>query len=84
MRALCLLILIVFLAAVGIFAVQNEMEVTVRFLQYSITTPLAALVGVAYLVGMISGWTVIGVLRRSAATVLEPRPVAYNRGAPAR
>jgi len=69
MRYILAFILLVFLGAVGIFAVQNTQTVTVRFLQWGMTGPLAALTVVTYLVGMVSGWNVVAFLRRSIRQV---------------
>lgn len=71
MRFLCFLFLALFTAAVAAFAYFNRDVVTVRFSEYSVTTSLAAVVGVAYLLGMVSGWTLVRMLRRSAVAVAE-------------
>jgi uncharacterized integral membrane protein len=76
MRFLCFLFLLAFLAAVGIFAWQNQYEVRVTWLQWGYTGSLALVVGAAYLLGMLSGWTIVGMLRRSfrrASEIIEPR-----------
>ncbi len=65
MRFIYFLILMVLLAAIGLFAVQNPETITVRYLDRSVSCPLALLVGSVYLIGMMSGWTVIGMFRRS-------------------
>jgi uncharacterized membrane protein YciS (DUF1049 family) len=81
MRLISLLILVAAVVAVVLFAMQNEGEVTVRFFDYTLTTSMAKLVGAVYLLGMISGWTVIGTLRRSVVRVTEPmyRDTARSR-----
>jgi uncharacterized integral membrane protein len=67
-------ILLPFLGAVGVFAVQNTQTVTARFLNWSLTAPLALMAVAIYLLGMLSGWTVVGFLRRSIRSVTaEPR-----------
>jgi uncharacterized integral membrane protein len=76
MRILCLLFLAAFAGAVGVFAVQNQQEVTLAFLRWEETLPVAAVAGGAYLRGMLSGWTVVGLLRRSfhrASEVIDDR-----------
>ena len=82
MRVLCLLFLLAFLAAVGIFAYQNQEEIPITFLQWSATRSLALVMAAAYLLGMLSGWTVVGLLRRSIGHVTEGPPrreyVAYR------
>jgi uncharacterized membrane protein YciS (DUF1049 family) len=71
MRLLCFLFLVAFVGAVGLLAYQNQQEVSLTVLGQSITTRVAILVGVAYLAGMLSGWTVVGMLRRSLKRVVH-------------
>ena len=73
MRLLYLLILLVAAAAVAAFALQNNEAVTIRYFDQSITCALPLLVAIVYLLGMVSGWTVIGLLRRSLQRVTESR-----------
>jgi putative membrane protein len=73
MRFVYSLILLLALAAVVVFAVQNNETVTLQFLDRSITCAMPLLVGVVYLVGMVSGWTVIGLLRHSLRRATERR-----------
>jgi uncharacterized membrane protein YciS (DUF1049 family) len=72
MRFLCFLFLLAFAGAVGAFAYFNQESVSLRFFEWSATYSLAAVVGVAYLLGMLSGWSVVGMLRRSLGRVTEP------------
>ena len=75
MRLLCFLFFLAFVGAVGLLAYQNQQEVSLMVLNQSITTSVAILVGVAYLAGMLSGWTVVGMLRRSLKRMIqEPLP----------
>jgi lipopolysaccharide assembly protein A len=71
MRAFYALILLIFIAAIAVFAVQNNEEVTLRYLDQSAPLRLSLLVGAAYLLGMLSGWTVVGIFRRSLHRVTE-------------
>jgi uncharacterized integral membrane protein len=73
MRFFYLIVLLALLAAVGIFAVQNEDSVSIKYLDQTIAYPLALVVGVAYLLGMVSGWTVVGIFKRSFQWVTERR-----------
>jgi uncharacterized integral membrane protein len=73
MRWFYLFILLVILAAVAVFAVQNDGDVKLRFWDRELTTPLAILVGAVYLLGMLSGWTVVGFLKRTVQRVTERR-----------
>jgi len=81
MRALYFLFLLAFVAAVGAFAYFNQQEVTVRFLEWSMPTNVALVAFAAYLLGMLSGWTVVGMLRRSWDRVVEPTRTGSYRQA---
>lgn len=83
MRLFCLIVLLAVGGAVAAFAYQNQQDVTLTFFNYGVTTSVAAIVGIAYGLGMLSGWTVLGVLRRSLARVTEfpaSREHAQTRG----
>jgi uncharacterized integral membrane protein len=69
MRFLCFLFLVLFLGTVGLFAYFNQQEVTLHVFDWSMTASLAAVIGAAYVLGMLSGWTVWGMLRRSLREV---------------
>jgi putative membrane protein len=71
MRLLQALIFLVFLGAVGIFAVQNTSVLTFNFLNWHVTGPVALLTIVTYLLGMLSGWTVVSFMMRSMRRVGE-------------
>ena len=73
MRFVYLLILLVILAAVVLFAVQNNEEVTLRYFDRSLSSRLPVLIAVVYALGMLTGWTVVGFLRRSFRRVTERR-----------
>jgi uncharacterized membrane protein YciS (DUF1049 family) len=73
MRVFSLLVLLLILAAVGLFAWQNDEGVTLRYLDRSMTQPLSLLIGAVYILGMLSGWTVVGILKRSVQRVTERR-----------
>jgi uncharacterized integral membrane protein len=70
-RVIYVLFLVVFLGAVGVFAYQNTHSETVTFFNQSWETTFPVVVGAAYLLGMVSGWTVVGLLRRSVQTVVQ-------------
>ena len=71
MRVIYAVLLLVFVAAIIIFAIQNNEPITIKFLGNSWEIALALLVAAAYLLGMFSGWTVVGMLRRSLRRVTE-------------
>lgn len=70
-RFFCLLVLLVLVGAVAVFAYQNAGQVSARFLTWSVA-PVAAVAGAAYLLGMFSGRTVVGIFRRSLRRATEP------------
>jgi len=72
MRIVYLLILLLALAAVAVFAMQNNEDVSLRYLDRNVTCALPLLVASVYLLGMVSGWTVIGLLRHSLRRVTAP------------
>jgi uncharacterized integral membrane protein len=65
MRYLYLTIVIAFCAILGVFALGNLSSVTLSFLGWQVTAPLAGLVIVVYVLGMISGGSVLSFLRHS-------------------
>jgi len=81
MRIIYLLVLLAFTGAAGLLAYENQHEVTLTFFQNNVTTSVPVLVGLTYLAGMFSGWTVVGILRRSLHRVLQaPFPGEHSRG----
>jgi uncharacterized integral membrane protein len=82
MRLLCLLFLVVVVLAIVGFVMQNHQDVTLTFYEWGrMTAPLAAVVGVGYGLGMLTGWSVLGLLRRSfeAATDFRGQEPAKSR-----
>ena len=71
MRFLQAVLLLVFLGAIGLFAVQNTQAITVAFWTWQTTGPVALLAIAAYILGMLSGWTVVSFFTRSLRTVSE-------------
>ena len=69
MRFLQLLIFLAFVVVVGIFAFQNTDVLTFHFLNWSATGPVALVTIVTYLVGMLSGWTVVSFAMRSVRRI---------------
>jgi len=65
------LILLFFLAAIGVFALQNQETITLQYLGRSLSCPPSLLIAVAYLLGMVSGWTIIGLIQRSFRRATE-------------
>jgi putative membrane protein len=73
MRVFYCVILLVIISAVAVFAVQNNEDVTLHYLDRHVTSSIPILIGVVYLLGMVSGWTVVGFLKRSLQRVTERR-----------
>jgi uncharacterized integral membrane protein len=73
MRVVYFFILVVVLAAVAVFAVQNNERVTLTYFNWKISSSMALLIAVVYLLGMLSGWTVVGFLTRSWRRVVDRR-----------
>jgi uncharacterized membrane protein YciS (DUF1049 family) len=68
------IILLILLTAIGVFVFQNRGNVTLNYLDRTLTTSLAMLIGATYVLGMITGWTVLGFLRRSIHRVSQAPP----------
>lgn len=82
MRILSFLFLAAAVAVVVIFAMQNDADVTLRFFDFSVNTTVAIMVGAVYVLGMFTGWAVIGMFRRSLERVTEEphrREQVYTR-----
>ena len=65
MRWFHLAVIVLFALATVIFAVQNLGIVTVSFLGFSASMPLALLVVIIYLLGMVTGSSLWALLRKS-------------------
>jgi lipopolysaccharide assembly protein A len=71
MRILYLIALLLLIVAIGIFAFENREQMTLRFLDQSVSCPRSLMIGVVYLVGMLSGWVIVGLVRRSLRRITE-------------
>jgi lipopolysaccharide assembly protein A len=69
MRKLYLLILLLIAGATTIFALQNQELITLRYLDRRVSCALSLLVAIVYFLGMLTGWTVVGIVRRSLRRV---------------
>jgi len=67
MRWFFLIIIVLFVAATLLFAVQNLQAVTLSFLGFGASVPLAVLVALVYLLGMATGGSLFALLRQSLA-----------------
>jgi putative membrane protein len=71
MRVIQAILFLVFLGAIGLFAVQNRDVITVTFWDRKIDGSIALMAIAAYVLGMLSGWTVVAFVRRSLRKVRE-------------
>lgn len=60
-----LLFLVVVTGAAAVLAYENPQEVSVTLFNVAYTTSVPVIVGSCYVAGMLSGWTLLGLLRRS-------------------
>lgn len=65
MRWIHTAVIVLFAAAILVFAVQNLQTVTMSFLGFSATLPLALMAIIVYLLGMATGGSLWTLLRRS-------------------
>jgi uncharacterized membrane protein YciS (DUF1049 family) len=65
MRWLCLLFLLSVGAAAVVLFRENDQTLTLTCFDRVVTAPVATVVGIAYGLGMLTGWCVLGLLRRS-------------------
>lgn len=63
MRFIQAVVFLAFLAAIGVFAVQNWDVITVHFLGWHLSQPVAIVAVGVYILGMLSGWTVLSLAR---------------------
>jgi putative membrane protein len=64
-RWVYLIIIVLFAAAILLFAIQNLELVTMSFLGFSVRAPVAILVAVVYLLGAVTGGSLFALLRKS-------------------
>jgi uncharacterized integral membrane protein len=73
MRAVYFLLLVAMVAVIGLFAWQNRENVTVQFWDWRIAGPLALVIAAVYILGMLSGSFLFGMMRRSYREVVDYR-----------
>jgi uncharacterized membrane protein YciS (DUF1049 family) len=78
MRWLCLLFLLAVGSAAYILFRENDQLLTLSFFGRHLTAAVATVLGIAYVLGMLTGWSLLGLLRRSfsAATDFRRRDTA--------
>jgi uncharacterized integral membrane protein len=65
MRVIHSALLMLFVAAVVVFCLENLEMLEVNFLSWHIRLPTPVLIILVYLLGMVSGWSVVKFLRTS-------------------
>jgi len=65
MRWVHIVVIALFAAAIVVFVVQNRASVTMAFLGFSVHAPLAVLAAIVYLLGAVTGGSLLALLRRS-------------------
>ncbi|MBN2364283.1 DUF1049 domain-containing protein [candidate division WOR-3 bacterium] len=73
MRYLYLVLIILFFCTIIVFAVQNRETVTLSFLGWKTTLPLAFQVIIVYFLGMLTGGSVIAFLKKSFEGFKKPK-----------
>ncbi len=71
MRYIQAFVFLAFLVAIGVFAAQNTDVITVNFLNWNLAQPVALLTVAVYVLGMLSGWTVLAFMRGSLRQVTQ-------------
>jgi uncharacterized integral membrane protein len=71
-RTVYLAIIVIFIAALIIFVVQNTESVSVSFFTLAVSTPVAVLVFLVYVLGAATGGSLFALLRRSYAGSRRP------------
>ncbi len=71
MKIVYSILLFIFVVALVTFIFQNTQSVKIQFLGWSREAPMAAVSLGLYMLGMFSGWAVIGFLRKSIRTIRE-------------
>jgi len=71
MRVIYIVLSVLLVVIVLLFSLQNRAAVTVLFLNWSATLPVAILVIAAYFLGMVSGGSVVAFLRRSLQDAIK-------------
>ena len=74
MRWVHLTIVVLFVAAMIVLVIQNREVITIAFLGFSIRVPLALAAAGIYVLGAITGGSLLALLRRSIEGARPARP----------
>ena len=72
MRFLCGLFLFALVVGLGYLAYENNRETSINAWTWRLDVPLPLLVLAVYVLGMLSGWWLVGLMKRSWQRVTEP------------
>ena len=72
MRLIQGILLLVFLGALLTFTFQNAQAINVQFLHWHLSSSLSLVLVAVYGLGMLTGWTVVALFRRSLRTISTP------------
>lgn len=73
MRLISTATILLFAIAVLVFCLQNLDSVTVFYLGWSLSVPMAVLILLVYILGMVTGWGLLSFLRRSWGKARDKR-----------
>jgi lipopolysaccharide assembly protein A len=78
MRFIWFVIFLIFVAIIGVFAFENSEPTPINYRDQNLSVqtihlPMSVLIGGIYVLGMLTGWTVIGFLKRTVQHVAEGR-----------
>jgi uncharacterized integral membrane protein len=79
MRVLHGVLLVLLVGVTLVFCIQNLETYTVHFLGWSARLPFPVLVIIVYLLGMVSGWSVLSFLRKSLRELTDTQRDPVNR-----
>lgn len=70
MRIFHTIVVAVLALIVLVFAIQNFQATTISFFNMTMTAPLAVVVAVVYLLGMLTGGSFVSLIRRAVTTAV--------------
>jgi lipopolysaccharide assembly protein A len=74
MRWFHLTVIVLFAAAILLFAIQNLEVATMSFVKFTVRAPLAIFIVLVYLLGAATGGSLFALLRRSVKATRAGRP----------
>lgn len=72
MRILSALFLITVVVVLGLLAYENSQTTALHAWKWRLDVPLPVLVAIVYVLGMITGWWLMGLTKRSWQRMTEP------------